>query len=204
MRKREALMRELYAPFTRTGAPIMVMDCASAELSKYAANAILATRISFMNEVANVAEVVGRQRRSGAPRHRRGSPHRVVVPLSRHWLRRQLLSQGHQGADQVCRRQRLRLPDAQSGGSGQRSAEGAVRRQAGGAFRLAQRQDDRRLGPGVQAAHRRHARGAGHSADQPAAEGESQSAGVRSAGQPAWPRGSSARRSPWPARATMR
>jgi UDPglucose 6-dehydrogenase len=54
-----ALMRELYAPFTRTGAPILMMDCASAELSKYAANAILATRISFMNEVANVCEIVG-------------------------------------------------------------------------------------------------------------------------------------------------
>jgi len=53
------LMLELYAPFTRTGAPIMVMDCASAELSKYAANAMLATRISFMNEVANVCERVG-------------------------------------------------------------------------------------------------------------------------------------------------
>ena len=53
------LMRELYAPFTRTGAPVMMMDCASAELSKYAANAMLATRISFMNEVANVCEVVG-------------------------------------------------------------------------------------------------------------------------------------------------
>jgi UDPglucose 6-dehydrogenase len=52
-------MRELYAPFTRTGAPIMMMDCASAELCKYAANAMLATRISFMNEVANVCEVVG-------------------------------------------------------------------------------------------------------------------------------------------------
>jgi UDPglucose 6-dehydrogenase len=55
----EALMREVYGPFTRTGAPIMVMDCASAELTKYAANAMLATRISFMNEVANVCEVVG-------------------------------------------------------------------------------------------------------------------------------------------------
>jgi len=55
----EELMRELYAPFTRTGAPVMVMDCASAELSKYAANAMLATRISFMNEVANVCELVG-------------------------------------------------------------------------------------------------------------------------------------------------
>src|SRR5580765_976928 len=53
------LMKELYSPFTRTGAPIMLMDCASAELSKYAANAMLATRISFMNEVANVCESVG-------------------------------------------------------------------------------------------------------------------------------------------------
>jgi UDPglucose 6-dehydrogenase len=52
-------MRELYAPFTRTGAPIMMMDTASAELSKYAANSILAARISFMNEVANVCELVG-------------------------------------------------------------------------------------------------------------------------------------------------
>jgi UDPglucose 6-dehydrogenase len=53
------LMKELYAPFTRTGAPIMMMDCASAELCKYAANAMLATRISFMNEVSNVCEIVG-------------------------------------------------------------------------------------------------------------------------------------------------
>ena len=53
------LMEALYKPFTRTGAPIMVMDCASAELAKYAANALLATRISFMNEVANVCELFG-------------------------------------------------------------------------------------------------------------------------------------------------
>src|SRR5215472_7851073 len=57
--KAGAIMRELWAPFTRTGAPIMMMDTASAELSKYAANSILATRISFMNEIANVCELVG-------------------------------------------------------------------------------------------------------------------------------------------------
>lgn len=53
------LMQALYGPFTRTGAPIQLMDCASAELSKYASNAMLATRVSFMNEIANICERVG-------------------------------------------------------------------------------------------------------------------------------------------------
>jgi len=57
--KAAEIMTELYRPFTRTGAPIMVMDCASAEVCKYAANAMLATRISFMNEIANVCELFG-------------------------------------------------------------------------------------------------------------------------------------------------
>jgi UDPglucose 6-dehydrogenase len=57
--KVEAVMRELYEPFVRTGHPILVMDHASAELTKYAANAILATRISFMNEIANLCDRVG-------------------------------------------------------------------------------------------------------------------------------------------------
>jgi UDPglucose 6-dehydrogenase len=53
------VMEELYAPFVRTGNPILHMDVASAELTKYAANAMLATRISFMNEIANICLRVG-------------------------------------------------------------------------------------------------------------------------------------------------
>ncbi|HRV82034.1 MAG TPA: UDP-glucose/GDP-mannose dehydrogenase family protein, partial [Planctomycetota bacterium] len=53
------IMDDLYEPFVRTGNPIIHMDVASAELTKYAANAMLATRISFMNEVANICKLVG-------------------------------------------------------------------------------------------------------------------------------------------------
>jgi len=55
----EATMRRLYEPFVRTGKPILVMSAPSAELAKYAANAMLASRISFMNEVANFCDRVG-------------------------------------------------------------------------------------------------------------------------------------------------
>ena len=53
------VMRRLYAPFERNHAKLMLMDARSAELTKYAANAMLATRISFMNELARLAEKVG-------------------------------------------------------------------------------------------------------------------------------------------------
>lgn len=53
------VMTEIYAPFVRTGKPIMLMDISSAEITKYAANGMLATRISFMNEIANLCESVG-------------------------------------------------------------------------------------------------------------------------------------------------
>ena len=54
-----SVMAELYAPFVRTGKPIIFMDIPSAEMTKYAANAMLATRISFMNDMANLCERVG-------------------------------------------------------------------------------------------------------------------------------------------------
>ena len=55
----EEIMKNLYAPFVRTGKPIITMDVRSAELTKYASNAMLATKISFMNEIANMCEAVG-------------------------------------------------------------------------------------------------------------------------------------------------
>src|SRR6056297_186907 len=57
--KSESQLRHLYAPFNRNREKIFSMDIASAELTKYAANAMLATKISFMNELANIAERVG-------------------------------------------------------------------------------------------------------------------------------------------------
>lgn len=53
------MMEKLYRPFTLNGYPILIMDIPSAEMTKYAANAMLATRISFMNEMANLCERVG-------------------------------------------------------------------------------------------------------------------------------------------------
>ena len=52
-------MRHLYSPFLRTGKPLIVMDAPSAEMTKYASNALLATKISFMNEIARLCTQVG-------------------------------------------------------------------------------------------------------------------------------------------------
>lgn len=57
--KAKKIMERLYRPFTLNGYPILMMDVASAEMTKYAANAMLATRISFMNDIANLCERVG-------------------------------------------------------------------------------------------------------------------------------------------------
>ncbi|MDR0667395.1 MAG: UDP-glucose/GDP-mannose dehydrogenase family protein [Prevotellaceae bacterium] len=57
--KAKTLMEQLYKPFTLNGHPVIFMDIASSEMTKYAANAMLATRISFMNDIANLCERVG-------------------------------------------------------------------------------------------------------------------------------------------------
>lgn len=57
--KAKALMAELYAPYVRSGNPIVFMDERSSEMTKYAANSFLATKITFMNEIANLCELVG-------------------------------------------------------------------------------------------------------------------------------------------------
>ncbi|HQQ12418.1 MAG TPA: UDP-glucose/GDP-mannose dehydrogenase family protein [Bacteroidales bacterium] len=55
----ETLMKKLYKPFTMNGHPVIFMDIVSAEMTKYAANSMLATKISFMNDIANLCEIVG-------------------------------------------------------------------------------------------------------------------------------------------------
>ena len=58
-KKAEDIMRKLYKPFLMNGHPILFMDIRSSEMTKYAANSMLATKISFMNDVANLCELVG-------------------------------------------------------------------------------------------------------------------------------------------------
>jgi UDPglucose 6-dehydrogenase len=58
-KKAEKIMKRLYKPFVLNGHPIIFMDIPSAEMTKYAANAMLATKISFMNDIANLCEIVG-------------------------------------------------------------------------------------------------------------------------------------------------
>jgi UDPglucose 6-dehydrogenase len=77
--KARQVMGELYAPFVRTQNPILFMDTRSAELTKYAANAMLATRISFMNDVASLCEKVGAD--VDAVRKGMGADQRIGYPF---------------------------------------------------------------------------------------------------------------------------
>ena len=177
------LMKELYGPFTRTGAPIMVMDTASAELCKYAANSILATRISFMNEVANMCELVGAD--VDEVRKAIGADQRIgksflfpgigyggsCFPKD---VKALLKSAGDKGYDFKI----LRAVEAVNDRQKSRLVE-----KMEGHFAEPEGQDDCPVGPGVQAADRRHARGPGDYHHRPAARGRRPRPGLRSRGR---------------------
>ena len=97
-RKSADVLHELYEPFLRTEQPFLVMSPESAEMTKYVANALLATKISFINEMANLCERMAGRHQRRPPRHRPRQPDRLRVSVSRRRLRRQLLSQGRAGA----------------------------------------------------------------------------------------------------------
>ena len=111
-------MRQLYEPFVRTGKPILVMDHASAELTKYAANAMLATRISFMNEIANSATAWARTCARCAWAWARDTRIGASFLFPGRRLRRLLLPEGRQGPH----------PDGQGGRASSSSVVEAVDR----------------------------------------------------------------------------
>ena len=111
------------AVYEPLGAPIVRTDVASAEMIKLASNAFLATKISFINEIANVCEEVGADVDRGGPGdgpRRRAS---ARVPAGGDRLRRVLLPQGCLGAEAARRQLGLPLPAAELGDRGQRAAE---------------------------------------------------------------------------------
>ena len=126
-------MAELYAPFVRTGKPIIFMDIPSAEMTKYAANAMLATRISFMNEIANLCERVGAD--VDMVRKGIGSDDRIGPSfLFRARLRRLVLPEGREGAAAHVGREGRADVRAARGGGGERPAEAPSAREAQAAY----------------------------------------------------------------------
>jgi UDPglucose 6-dehydrogenase len=103
------LLRQLYKPFFGTNERIVTMDARSAEITKYACNAYLATRVSFINDIANLCDLVGAD--VGAVRQGMGirPPHRQQVPLPRRGLWRLVLPQGHAGLINTAREHGLSM-----------------------------------------------------------------------------------------------
>ena len=92
-------MNDIYRPLSPNQAPIMFTDRRTAEMIKYAANAFLATKITFINEIADVSERVGANRTGGRARYRHGQPYWYEVPACRSRLRWFVLSKGYACAD---------------------------------------------------------------------------------------------------------
>ena len=156
----EELLREVYAPFSRNHDKLIVMDVRSAELTKYAANAMLATKISFMNEIANLAERLGAD--VEMVRQGIGSDSRIgyqfIYPGAGYGG--SCFPKDVKALDRHRPRGRLRAGAARGGRGPQRRAEGGARREDPPPLRRRPRGADlRALGPRLQAEDRRHARG---------------------------------------------
>ena len=174
------LMKELYAPFVRTEHPILIMDVHSSEMTKYAANAMLATKISFMNDVANLCELVGAN--IDMVRKGIGSDSRIGYSFI-------FPGVGYGGScfpkdvQALCRTGRenghtLELLEAVEAVN-YRQKKVLLREAPGGLRRRPEGQDVRGLGAGLQAEHRRHARGAVARRHRGAAGGGRLGAGLR-------------------------
>ena len=171
-------LHALYAPFLRTDRPFLVMSPESAEMTKYVANCLLATKISFINEMANLCEVYG----ADINDVRRGIGHDQRIGF--HFLHPGV---GYGGS---CFPKDIRavIHMAQSRGLPARMMEAVdevneaqknvlFQKDRNALQRIFARADDRDLGPGLQAPHRRYPRGAGPGLDQLAAGGRRRSAG---------------------------
>ena len=113
---------------SRSTAPIVRTDVASAEMIKLASNAFLATKISFINEIANVSEELGADVQRGRARHGPRRPDRPEVPAARASASAgQLLPEGRERAQAAGRQLGLPLPAAHRGDRGQRAPEAARR-----------------------------------------------------------------------------
>ena len=140
--------------------PVVRCDVASAEMIKLAANAALMTRISFINEIANVCEATGAdvvRVAEGIGLDRRIGPSFLRAGIG---FGGSLLSEGLAGAEATGSKLGLPLPAPERRDRGERAAEAPRDRQAQQPPRVAARQADRAARARVQAAHRRHARGA--------------------------------------------
>ncbi len=174
-------MRECYAPYNRNHEKLIFMDVRSAELTKYAANAMLATKISFMNEIANLAERLGADIEQ--VRHGIGSDPRIgyhfiypgcgyggsCFPKDVQALARTASEIGYrsellEAVEAVNNRQKATLFDKLS----QAFDGGLAGKTPGGG-----------LGAGLQAQYRRHARGAQPHIDGSAMDGRRPGAGLR-------------------------
>ena len=146
-----ALLHELYAPFLRDDRPFLVMTPESAEMTKYVANCLLATKISFINEMANLCEAYSadiNEVREDRPR----PADRVQFPVSGGWLWWVVFSQGR---SRSAAHGELPRPSRANDGGGRRSQRGPEKRprpQDSRSFRRRDaRQDSGSLGSGVQA-----------------------------------------------------